>query len=879
MSAGRRRRWPLRAYLGALVVLITFTALGSGLYARAQTDRGARATAYEGARFAAGQAVAQVQTDVAQVRAFVAQTAANPAIPSLFVAGAACSLTFPGVGAFTHAHLDVLRPDGSVVCSSAPGRRSYARSAWLPGAASAPVLAGPVVDVATGRPALVSIAQVKGYGAIAAFVDIGSVASGLATLFAGPRSLELLITSPDGRTAYARSVDPAKWAGTALGAAAFDHVGATADRRDVDGTPRLYGSASVPGLGWRVYAGAHRGRALADATRIRDQELTIVAGGLLAVLAGAILVHRAMTRPIRALTRSVQEAMASEAMPAVALSGPAEVAALAAQFNGLLVAVEHELVERRQAEDAARASERNYRTLFEANPHPMWVYDVETLRLLEVNDAIVTSYGYSRAELLAMTLDELVVDPDVPELLHQVATAGTVIRSGPWQHRRKDGTVIDVEITSHSVTFAERATRVAMAEDVTERHRMQTQINQSQRLESLGQLAGGIAHDFNNLLAVILNYASFVEERIAAAAVTDSALWGEPRADVEQIRRAAERAALLTHQLLAFARREVVHLEVLHVDAVVADIEPILRRTLGAHIELVVPPAAPTRPVRADVGQLEQVIVNLAVNARDAMPSGGRLIVDIQDVDVDEAYAANRPGLRPAHYVRLRVSDSGTGMDKATQERAFEPFFTTKAPGDGTGLGLATVYGIVRQAGGAVHIYSEPGRGTSISAYLPVTDESSSPDEAPEPATARPARGGETVLVVEDEEAMREVTARILERNGYHAIVAADGADALDVAAGYPGHIDVLLTDVVMPRMLGKDLANRLSGLRAGLRVVFMSGYAGAVLDVNGGLGDGVNLVEKPFSATVLLDTLQRVLDSPAPEVDPAAPARADPAA
>ena len=395
---------------------------------------------------------------------------------------------------------------------------------------------------------------------------------------------------------------------------------------------------------------------------------------------------------------------------------------------------------------------------------------------------------------------------------------------------------------------------------------MQAQLQQAQRLENLGELAGGVAHDFNNLLAVILNYVSFAVEDLTAATGPD---WARRResalSDLGQIERSAQRAASLTRQLLAFARREVIQPRVLDLDEVIITVEDMLRRTLGEDIELVTSLAGDLEPVLADPGQLEQVLVNLAVNARDAMPGGGTLTIDTSTITVDADYIAGGSGAAPGRNVRLRVSDTGTGMAPDVIEHAFEPFFTTKQKGAGTGLGLATIYGIVAQAGGHIRIYSEPGAGTTFSITLPVTAETPAPHL--ERATYHRAPTGETVLVVEDEAALRDVTERIFTRNGYHVMTAASGPEALGMARDHPGEIHLLVTDVVMPQMLGKEVAERMRAVKPGIRVLYMSGYARPVLTSQGRLNPGMVLVEKPFSEASLLTKAGEVLNGHAREV------------
>jgi len=396
-----------------------------------------------------------------------------------------------------------------------------------------------------------------------------------------------------------------------------------------------------------------------------------------------------------------------------------------------------------------------------------------------------------------------------------------------------------------------------------EKERLLNELHHARRLESLGELAGGIAHDFNNLLAVIINYAAFVAEDVdVAAPVADEEKRHATRGDVEQISLAAQRAAHLTHQLLAFARREVVQPEVVDVNAVVTNVEQLLKSTLGEHIELRSELAPDLRSVLIDPGRLEQILVNPAVNARDAMPDGGTLTIDTANVDED--YTARRAELSPGPYVSLRVSDNGKGMSREVAERAFDPFFTTKPAGQGTGLGLATIYGIVQQAGGRVQLYSESGMGTTAGVLLPATEGTPS-GTAQQLGPTQPA-GEATILLVEDEDALREVVRRILAGNGYRVITAANGEEALAAAAEQAEQIDLLLTDVVMPQMHGPDLAEQIQRVRPSIKVMFMSGFAQPILDSGGSLDAGVTLVEKPFSGPTLLAKVSQVLKRAAPD-------------
>jgi signal transduction histidine kinase/CheY-like chemotaxis protein len=387
----------------------------------------------------------------------------------------------------------------------------------------------------------------------------------------------------------------------------------------------------------------------------------------------------------------------------------------------------------------------------------------------------------------------------------------------------------------------------------------QAQQDQAQRLENLGQLAGGIAHDFNNLLAVILNYASFVSEDLSAATEVD---WPARRdsalGDLGQISLAAERAASLTRQLLSFARQEVIRPQVLDLNAVVSAVETMLRPTIGEHVEVITALASDLWHVLADPGQVEQVLVNLAVNARDAMPGGGTLRIETKNMNVESDNWADDPETSSGHHVRLRVIDTGTGMTPEVIEHVFEPFFTTKDEG-GTGLGLSTVYGIVAQAEGRIHIRSTLGTGTTFTILFPVTSEIAPAGES-EIAYEREPKG-EVILLVEDEQALRDVTQRILIRSGYRVLTAANGPDALELAARQVGEVHLLLTDVVMPSMLGKEVAERMLEIKPEVEVLFMSGYARRVLASQGRLDPNVALIEKPFSEAELLKEVGLVLN------------------
>jgi hypothetical protein len=533
----------------------------------------------------------------------------------------------------------------------------------------------------------------------------------------------------------------------------------------------------------------------------------------------------------------------------------------------------------RDVSDRKRADAK-FRALLEAAPDAMVCVD-RSGRIALANVQAERLFGYDRDELVGSPIEQLV--PDSARGVHGAHREHYFADPRPramgtgmeLAGRRKGGTEFPAEISLSALETEEGLLVSATVRDVTERleaqaererlreeaerERLQRTLEQSQRLESLGQLAGGVAHDFNNLLGAILNYASFVGDEVARAAHTDAATWEPVERDVEQIRRAAERAARLTHQLLAFARREVVRPERVNLNDILTDVEQLLRRTIGEHLELLIHLDPRLSPIMADPGKVEQVLVNIAVNARDAMSGGGRLSISTDMVALNEEQVAEFAGV-VGSYVRVSLTDTGSGMSDDVRTRAFEPFFTTKPRGSGSGLGLATVYGIVNQAGGTVNIISAPEEGTTFEVLFPVTDASAIPtDDARRPQVR--LGGGETILVAEDEDAMIEVTRRLLAAGGYHVLTALGGPEAVELAAGYDGHIDLLLTDVVMPQMFGKEVAARIVEARPTTRVLFMSGYASPVLSPDGALDPNVALIDKPFSGPLLLQRVRDILD------------------
>jgi two-component system cell cycle sensor histidine kinase/response regulator CckA len=638
---------------------------------------------------------------------------------------------------------------------------------------------------------------------------------------------------------------------------------------------------------------------------------------------------------------------------------------------------EEERRQRKRIEQELRGSEKQYRLLFEINPHPMWVFDVQSLEILEVNHAAILKYGYSRSEFLSMTILDIRPPEDIPAVRQSVRMRATGrLNAERWKHRKNDGTLIDVEITSHELSFYGRQAILAQARDITERlqneeklrqseerfskafrsspmaitistaaegryvevneaflrmiglpweeivghsaselsvwalaedrarmietldrdgrvsaletvfqsrtsgersvqvsaeaiqlngipcvlaitndvteaKHLENQFRQAQKMEAVGSLAGGVAHDFNNMLGVIIGYCDLAKDR--------SGLEGALR-DLSQIRKAAQRAATLTRQLLAFSRQQILLPRVLNLNEVVQDISQMLLRVIAEDISLVLIPAPSLGSVKADLGQMEQVLMNLVVNARDAMPQGGKIVIETANVELDTTYSNTHREVKPGPYVLLSVSDTGSGIDSKTMSKIFEPFFTTKPPGEGTGLGLSMVYGVIRQSGGYIWVYSELGQGTTFKIYLPRIEEAAEPLPRTTPEIVF-AKGSETVLVVEDEQNLLDLTVELLESEGYRVLAAKDGPSAIAISQAHRETIHVLLADVVLPNMSGTALAARIKEFRPDLKVLYMSGYTGSLVADHGVLASGGAFIQKPFTKHSLLSELRRVVE------------------
>ena len=523
-----------------------------------------------------------------------------------------------------------------------------------------------------------------------------------------------------------------------------------------------------------------------------------------------------------------------------------------------LIIVNRDISDRRRASEALRLSEASFRSVIENAPYGIYRANAAG-QFLRVNPALQKMLGYeTQEELFRANLATDVYSDPVEHKKANESFAGAKGFDVEVEWKRKDDTPLKArcsgrliqgeESESHGEAYFE-----VFAEDVTEKRVLEQQLRMAVKMEAVGRLSGGIAHDFNNLLGVIIGYGQVLKRRLKS---------GEDLFEyAEEIEKAGQRAASLTRQLLAFSRQQVLAPAILNLNALTSDMAKMIHRLIGEDVELVMKLDPAIGSVKADQGQIEQVVMNLAVNARDAMPEGGKLALETAMVTLDQADTRHHPGSKAGRYVMFSVSDTGMGMSAETQAHIFEPFFTTKEVGKGTGLGLATVYGIVKQSHGYIWVDSEVGRGSSFKVYLPLIEEAvAAPESAAPPSES--FRGTETVLVVEDADALRKLTVTLIRQYGYQVLSAANGAEALDLVQQVDQNIDLLLTDVIMPGIGGHALAQRLSALRPGLKILYMSGHTDSSIGQHGVLEAGISLLHKPFTEEELVRKIREVLDA-----------------
>jgi PAS domain S-box-containing protein len=609
-------------------------------------------------------------------------------------------------------------------------------------------------------------------------------------------------------------------------------------QNDIYGRPALLIRVLLPRT---IYEQGH--------TSLAQFLLLLLAAGFVFGAATLYLLERFVISRIANLTENITQIGASGDLSArVEVPGQDELAFLGVAINGMLEDLEKSQIERH--EGRARLA-----MMIERMPAVLWTTD-KNLRYTSSMGAGLDSLGVKSGGLTGKTLAEYFETNDAqhPSInAHWRALAGeSLTYELHWQKR-----IFESHVRPLRGPDGEIIGVIGVALDITDRKQLADQLRQSQKLQAIGELAGGVAHDFNNLLMVVKGHAEMLLDRLPGASADRQS---PARQNVEQIQQAAERAAGLTRQLLAFSRMQVLQPRVLDLNEVVAGMIQMVSRVIGANIELAFLPGANLGRVKADPSQIEQVALNLVVNARDAMPDGGRLTIETSNVQLDRDYATEHAVVDPGPYVMLTVSDSGIGMDAATQARIFEPFFTTKSQGRGTGLGLATVYGVVKQSGGYVWVYSEVGHGTTFKVYLPMV-QAPMEKKAPEKIASGHEPGTETILFVEDEQSVRELVCEYLKARGYHVLEAADGVQALEIAAAHKGKIQLLITDVVMPKVSGREVAARLAPTRPDLKVLYISGYTDDSVFRHGVLEGGMAFLQKPFNLKALATKVREILE------------------
>ena len=511
---------------------------------------------------------------------------------------------------------------------------------------------------------------------------------------------------------------------------------------------------------------------------------------------------------------------------------------------------------RKQAEEALHASEEKYRLLVENANDAIVIIQDERVKFHNPNTEKLL--GYYGMEMATTPFTEFLVTEDrdaVIEIHRKIKTGGGF--SGPYTFRvrKKTGEEIWVESNAVSIPWEQETALLCFVRDINEQRSLEAQLQHSQKMEAIGRLTGGVAHDFNNMMTVVIGYSDFL---IKGLEEEDSRFKG-----LKGIKKAGEHAAQLTRQLLAFSRKQLLRPQVLDLNVIIQNTDQMLRRVIGEHIELVTTLGHELWQVKADPSQIQQVLMNLVINARDAMPSGGKLTLETNNVELGPEYVRYHMDVKTGSYVMIAVSDTGTGMDEETKCRIFEPFFTTKEQGKGTGLGLATVYGIVKQSGGHIWIYSEPGNGSTFKIYLPGMVEEAGPEESTKAPVESPS-GSETVLLVEDDEGLRELVCDVLRGKNYRVLDASDTEEALAICQKHAETIHLLLTDVVMPKMNGPDLAKHLTRIHKEMKVLYMSGYTDNAVVNHGVMDPETFFLEKPFSPEVLLHRVRQILDAPA---------------
>jgi PAS domain S-box-containing protein len=776
--------------MALFIVALLGVAFLAAVTVRGMAEADARQAAEADAKFAARVAASEIRNELVLLERTTANLAANPqAAVILSMSRASCTLTFAGGILFTAGRLEVVQPDGTVKCSSGPLPSSavYAGAGWLSAAVDGPVMAAHFDDPITHRvSALVASPVGGGLGAVVGIVDLSVVGPNLSTTFGGARDLEFLVTTSDTNTVVARSLQPERWVGTSLAGTSFASTAVAVRSRGIDGTTRLYGSSAVAATAWTVYAGADEAIALAAADQSSNRAMAIIVAGVGVMLVCVFVVYQRVAEPVRRLSLVMRGSTPGLAVKAVSGRGAAEVTALAQDFDELMASVNRELADRLTREHAATVSERNYRTLFESHPQPMWLYDVDTLAFLNVNDAAIAEYGYSRDEFLAMTIKDIRPAEDVPKFLELYSAKSPGFdRTGPWRHLLKNGSTVQVLITSHEVTFAGRSARFVLAENLTESQRLELELHQSQaRAESNAALSRAkdemvsmVSHEMRTPLASLVGFAELMSMREVTP---------EQRKEYLSVMvQEGRRLTSLINDFLDLQRIEGGHMQMHFAPA---DIGTLIVRAVGivsddgpTPIETRLPDDLPL--VRVDRGAMSRVLANLLSNAHKYSPDGGSIVIG----------AAIVGGM-----VEVYVQDHGLGIPADAMSRLFGKFYRVDSPDrqmiQGAGLGLAITKNIVEAHGGKIEVSSAgQGKGATFKFTIPVARE--------------PAHSGD-VLIVEDDAGFAHLVEAELTAKGLSSVWAADAETAEHLMARKVPRAMVL--DLLLPGLQGEAFLRRM---------------------------------------------------------------------
>ena len=783
-----RQSWSLRNYMALFMVVLLGVAGLAAFAVRNMAEIDAQQNAVADANFAAQTAASEIAKDFALLAQTTDQLAANPQVAAILSRAGSCGLTFSG-GAFSQGHLDIISPDGSVKCSSQPLPTGpvYALSDWLPLAIHSRTTVAPFLDPVSGQISAVVASPVgAGLGAVAAIVTLAPLGPSLAASLGGARHLEFLVTTKDSRTVITRSLASARWVGADLAGTPFARSGGGVERQDVDGTARLYAHFAVASTAWIVFAGADKAAALAAADQLSNRSLLIIVGGVGVMLLVTSVVYRRIAEPVRRLSLVMRGSTPGDAVKAVGSTGATEVTNLAWDFDRLMATVKHELADRLTKEQNAVVSERNYRQLFESHPQPMWLYDVHTLRFLKVNDAAVDRYGYTRDEFLAMTIKDIRPPQDVPKFLELTAAPQPHYdKTGPWRHLLKDGSIVQVLITSHTTTFDDHEARLVLAEDLSESQRLELELHQSQaRAEANAELSKAkdemvsmVSHEMRTPLASIVGFAELLVTRKVTA---------EQRTEYLGVMlQEGRRLTALINDFLDLRRIEGGHLKMRYAPA---DIKALIKRSValiadpeGIPIQIRVPYNMPL--VRIDGDSILRVVANLLSNARKYSPDGGSIVVGAGLV---------------ADMVEVYVEDQGLGIPGDALSQVFRRFFRVDNPDrdgiKGTGLGLAICKNIVESHGGTIGVESDGlGKGARFHFTVPL---------------AREAAEIGDVLVVEDDAGFAHLLQAELTGLGLSSTWAADAETAERLMIKKRARAVVL--DLLLPGLQGEAFLHRL---------------------------------------------------------------------